>query len=42
VAEGHDGLGGEEAGGIDADHEGDFKALTLGFGLAVEVVGMPG
>ncbi len=26
VAEGHDGLGCEEAGGIDADHEGDFEA----------------
>ena len=42
VAEGHDGLGGEEAGGIDADHEGDFEAPALGLGLAVEIVGMPG
>ncbi len=42
VAEGHDGLGGEEAGGIDADHEGDFEAPALGLSLAIEIVGMPG
>ncbi len=41
VAEGHDSLGCEEAGGIDADHEGDFEAPALGLGLAVEIVGMP-